>query len=302
MKKLLISLLILSLSCFGGQLSINYNNGTPTIIDFSDISNMEIVQESTSMLLVEGGTFQMGSTSIVPSNPVHSVTLSSFYIGKYEVTQTEWIATMGSNPSYYSSDLNRPVEKVNWYDAIVYCNTRSIAEHLTPCYSIVGSAGASTDPATWGDIPSGSNTTWDAATCDFSAKGYRLPTEAEWEFAARGGNSSAGYLYSGSNTGNDVAWYNTNSGSTTHPVGEKAPNELGLFDMSGNVFEWIWDLYGTYSPSAQTNPTGVANSDYRTIRGGTYDCSVGYCRAAMRTYDYAASRWNDMGIRLVRSL
>jgi len=249
-------------------------------------------------ILVQGGTFNMGDASVSGATPVHSVTLSSFYISKYEVTQQLWLDIMGTKPSYFTGDLNRPVETVSWYDIMVYCNKRSIAEGKTPCYSISGS----TEPAAWGTVPTNSkNATWDAAICNWSAKGYRLPTEAEWEFAARGGNSSQGYTYSGSNTIDNVAWYSTNSDNTTHSVGTKAPNELGIYDMSGNVWEWNWDWYAYYTATAQINPTGAATGTSRLLRGGAYGNVGNYCRVASRNNSYPYDRGSSYGFRLART-
>ena len=186
------------------------------------------------MVYVEGGTFTMGATSEQGSDaysdesPAHSVTVSDFYIGKYEVTQAQWRAVMGSNPSKFKGD-NLPVEQVSWND---------IQKFITKLNTMTG-------------------------------KTFRLPTEAEWEYAARGGNQSKGYKYSGSNTLDNVAWY-YNSGGKTHPVGQKQPNELGLYDMSGNVWEWCQDWYGSYSSSSQTNPTGPSSGSYRVLRGGDW--------------------------------
>ncbi|MEW5814402.1 MAG: SUMF1/EgtB/PvdO family nonheme iron enzyme [Spirochaetota bacterium] len=165
-------------------------------------------------VLVEAGTFSLGSNAgASDEKPVHTVTISRpFYMSKYEVTQAQWRAVMGSNPSYFKGD-DLPVESVNWYEAVEYCNRLSRQEGLTACYS---GSGAS-------------------IRCDFSADGYRLPTEAEWEYAARGGQESRGYAYSGSNSAGGVGWYWNNSGGKTHPVGQKLPNELGLYDLSGNA-------------------------------------------------------------------
>lgn len=176
---------------------------------------------SFDMVWVEGGTFRMGATSEQGSDawggekPVHSVTLSGYYIGKTEVTQALWKAVMGSNPSEFKGD-NLPVEQVSWDDC---------QEFIRKLNSLTG-------------------------------QHFRLPTEAEWEFACRGGNNSCGYKYSGSNDIDNVAWYFDNSGHKTHPVGTKAQNELGIYDMSGNVWEWCSDWYGNYSSGAQTNPKG----------------------------------------------
>ena len=173
------------------------------------------------MIYVEGGTFQMGSTNGGSSEqPIHTVTVSSFLIGKYEVTQKEWQEVMGYNPSYSEGD-NRPVEKVSWYDAVEFCNKLSEKEGLTPAYTINGF-----------DV-----------SCNWSANGYRLPTEAEWEYAAKGGKKSKNYKYSGSDNIDDVAWYDANSDGRSHDVGTKAPNELGIYDMSGNVWEMCWDSF-----------------------------------------------------------
>ena len=188
---------------------------------------------SFEMVRVEGGTFRMGATSEQEDEAdddeklVHSVTLSSYYIGKTEVTQALWQAVMGSNPSHFKgADL--PVEFVTWNEC---------QEFIQKLNRLTGS-------------------------------NFRLPTEAEWEFACRGGNNSRGHKYSGSNDIDNVAWYWDNSGRKTHPVATKAPNELGIYDMSGNVWEWCADWYGGYSSSAQTNPKGPYGGSGRVYRGG----------------------------------
>lgn len=217
-----------------------------------------------SMVLVEGGTFQMGATSEQGSNaeanekPVHSVTLSDFYIGKYEVTQGLWKAVMGSNPSYCAGDDNLPVERVSWQDV------QNFIKKLN----------------------------------QLTDRTYRLPTEAEWEYAARGGNQSQGYKYAGGNSIDKVAWYRGNSANKTHPVGQKQPNELGLYDMSGNVWEWCQDWYGSYESSAQTNPTGPTLGSDRVLRGGSY-VSDADCRVSSRNYNNPSVRRDYYGFRLV---
>ena len=221
---------------------------------------------SFNMIPVEGGTFTMGGTaeqgSSVDDNelPTHQVTLSSYYIGETEVTQALWLAVMGSNTSQFTGDLNRPVEFVSWNECQTFISKLNQMTGMT----------------------------------------FRLPTEAEWEYAARGGNKSRGYKYAGSNDANEVAWYLDNAGSQTHPVAQKAPNELGLYDMSGNVFEWILDNYALYSSGPQTDPISASGSD-PVIRGGniTYDSS--HCRVSKRWMDTASSHWNDQGLRLACS-
>lgn len=197
---------------------------------------------------------------------MHNVTLSSYYVAKTEVTQIQWAAVMGNNPSDFKGD-NRPVECVSWYDAIVFCNKLSMMDKKTPVYSVNGK----TDPDTWGYTPCNEDSISGNITMNIKANGYRLPTEAEWEFATWGGNKRKGYKYSGSDKLSTVAWYDGNSGYATHDVATKAPNELGLYDMSGNVYEWCWDWYYSnyYSKSPANNPTGASSGSSRVKRGST---------------------------------
>ncbi len=213
-----------------------------------------------NMVYVSGGTFIMGGDDSSDQMPTHSVTLSSYYICKYEVTQALWRAVMGSNPSNFKGN-NLPVENVSWYD----CQT--FIKRLN----------------------------------SYTGRNFRLPTEAEWEFAARGGNYSRHYKYSGSNYIDDVAWYIDNSNKRPHPVGAKQPNELGLYDMSGNVGEWCSDWDGSYSSYSQTNPTGPNSGSFRVHRGGFWRYNAKYCRTPERnskTPDYCV---NYIGLRLVLS-
>jgi len=218
---------------------------------------------SFEMVRVAGGTFRMGATSeqedeaYSDEKPVHSVTLSSYYIGKTEVTQALWQAVMGSNPSY-NKGADLPVECFSWY----VCQ-----EFIQKLNSLTG-------------------------------RNFRLPTEAEWEFACRGGNNSRGYKYSGSNDIDNVAWYYGNSGSKTHPVGTKAPNELGIYDMSGNVWEWCNDLYADYIANSQTNPTGHQRGSNRVIRGGGWNDSARTCRSSNRSNNDATALNGCLGLRL----
>jgi formylglycine-generating enzyme required for sulfatase activity len=240
----------------------------------------------SDMALVHGGTFTMGSPASeagrAGDEAQHQVTVSSFYIGRYEVTQKEWVAVMGSNPSYFKGD-DLPVESVSWYEAVAYCNARSVKEGLTPAYTVVNTL-------------IGATVTWNR-----SASGYRLPTEAEWEYAARGG-SGVGYLiYAGSNNVDGVGWYWDNSGSKTHPVGTKAANGLGIYDMTGNVWEWCWDWYGTYPTSPQTDPIGAPSGAGRVARGGSWHFYGQNLRSAYRNTITPSSRYDVLGFRLVRS-
>jgi sulfatase modifying factor 1 len=255
------------------------------------------------MIFVPGGTFTMGDTrgqGYSDELPTHTVTLNSFYIGKYEVTQAEYSQYMPSPnwTSSYGLGDNYPAYRVSWYAILKYCNLRSMAEGLTPCYSISGS----TNPADWGEVPTTSNSTWNAVICNWNASGYRLPTEAEWEYAARGATNNPDYLYSGSDDINAVAWYTNNSGSSTHPVGTKAPNGIGTYDMSGNVWEWCWDWYSSsyYSSSPQDNPTGPASGSFRVIRGGSWISNAYYCTVSNRDDNDAASAGNVVGFRICR--
>jgi formylglycine-generating enzyme required for sulfatase activity len=229
---------------------------------------------------INGGTFTMGSPANEPSrqsNEVqHTVTVKSFSIGKYEVTQKEWQDVMGTNPSNWKGD-NLPVEQVSWYEAVEYCNKRSLKENLTPAYRGSGSS----------------------ITCDWNANGYRLPTEAEWEFAARGGTKD--YLsteYSGSNSVDTVAWYTGNSGGRTHEVGTKAANALGIHDMSGNVWEWCWDWFVVYTSEAQIDPAGAADAIHHVLRGGAWSFTDEYAASVYR-HLFRYRLHNTIGFRVV---
>ncbi len=244
--------------------------------------------QPVGFITVTGGTFNNGTSD---------VTISTFYLDKNEITQGEYQAVMGTNPSNFTGDLSRPVERVTWFNAIEYCNRRSMQENLTPCYSYQNYG---TNPSNW---PSGWNTNSENHTnvsCNWTANGYRLPTEMEWMFAARGGNSTHNYTYSGSNTVGDVAWYTGNSGSTTHPVGGKQANELQIFDMSGNVWEWCWDIYGSYPSGPQTNPTGSTSGTNRVLRGGSWYNVASYCTVSNRYSSSATFGSSGVGFRVCR--
>jgi len=216
------------------------------------------------LVFVEGGTFTMGATSEQGSEvwddekPAHKVTVSDFYIGKHEVTQAQWKAVMGSNPSHFKGD-NLPVDSVSWDDCREFIRKLNERTGLR----------------------------------------FRLPTEAEWEYAARGGNQSRRYKYSGSDDLGSVAWYGGNSGNKTHPVGQKRANELGLYDMSGNVGEWCLDWKRDYSSFSQTNPMGPVSGAYRVRRGGSWYGYARRCRVSDRGVCPPTLRLSTLGLRLV---
>ncbi len=272
------------------------------------------MDQQQEMVLVEGDTFTMGCTSeqtncYSDEKPTHQVTVDGFLMGKYEVTQELWQSVMGSNPSSFKGS-NRPVENISWFYAVEFCNKLSEKEGLTPAYKIDKTR---EDP---NNTSKSYNLKW-LVTYDFNANGYRLPTESEWEYAARGGSKSKGYTYSGSNTIGDVAWYDNNYGKKgksleeklkwynsrgkTNAVGTKSPNQLGIYDMSGNVWEWCWDWYGDYSSSTQTDPTGPNSGSNRVLRGGSWSDDAKACRVAPRLNFLPGLMDNTFGFRLVRT-
>jgi formylglycine-generating enzyme required for sulfatase activity len=257
------------------------------------------------MVLIPAGTFTMGSPiteSFRDSGETqHSVTLTSgFYMGKYQVTQEQYQAVMGTNPSEFSSDPQagetqgkRPVEMVSWYDALVFCNKLSMMEGLSPAYSISGS----TDPTVWGTVPTSRNATWNAVVIVAGSTGYRLPTEAQWEYACRAGTTTA--YNTGDTISDNTGWYWENSESKTHQVGLKPANAWGLYDMHGNVWEWCWDWIGDYSSDAQTDPMGASSGPVRVFRGGSIGGSAEYMRSAYRSGHLSYIEGPDFGFRLV---
>jgi formylglycine-generating enzyme required for sulfatase activity len=211
------------------------------------------------MVFVQGGKFQMGSKDGgSDEKPVHQVTLSDFFIGKVEVTQRQWQYVMGKNPSFFKGCDDCPVEQVSWNDVQEFIRKLNRK----------------------------------------SGKNYRLPTEAEWEYAAKGGNKSKGYTYSGSDSIGDVGWYTKNSDSKTHLAGQKQPNELGLYDMSGNVLEWCSDWYGRYLPRSQVNPKGASTGDSRVYRGGGWGYLSRSCHTTNRDRTGPGSHSFNLGFRV----
>lgn len=250
------------------------------------------------MVLVDGGSFIMGSeTGDADEKPLHCVTVDSFYISKFEVTQKEWHAVTGSNPSFFVGE-NHPVEKVNWYDAVEFCNAYSLMKNLTPCYKI------DRDAKDKMNLSSKDKYRW-KVECNWNADGYRLPTEAEWEYAARAGGRSD-TAFSGSNNINEVAWYFGNSGDEnshdygTHDVGTKKPNALGIYDMTGNVWEWCWDWYAAYDDKFLNNPRGISYGSERVRRGGSWHVKIRRSTMTTRNSRSPGHRSTHYGIRLVR--
>lgn len=268
---------------FPGSDKYKLNKNTRIKIVATDPKAYRIVQ-------IDGGTFFNGTDS---------VSVSSFYLDQFELTQREYLDVMGNNPSYFRSVANAPVESVSWFDAIEYCNRRSLFEGFTPVYTFADSG---TNPGTW---PEGWNLDYNnhlKISWDRSADGYRLPTEMEWMWAARGGLLSRGVKYSGSKKIDAVAWYEKNSDSRTHTVGTKISSELPLWDMSGNVMEWVWDIHAPYPAQALKDPSGPLSGSSRVLRGGSYNRPAIYAEVSHRESENPTLQADHIGFRVCRKL
>ena len=250
--------------------------------EVSTLQNAEVVK-SDEVVVIPAGSFTMGCTPEQGSDCnsdekiTHNVQLTCpFALMKTEVTQGLYEKVMGENPSNFKGG-NRPVENVSWYDAVRFANKLSEMEGRERCYEI-----------------DGTDVQWNNKDCT----GWRLPTEAEWEYAARG---SENYKYSGSDNVDEVGWYHENSGSETHPVGQKKANGFGLYDMSGNVYEWIWDWYGDYPRDSQTDPLGSPSGSSRVLRGGYWSNLKAGLRVSFRNSSVPTYRNEDLGFRLGHS-
>ena len=261
------------------------------IISCSDDSNSVQADKTVkgTLVLIPAGPFSLGNTGSYEGEydekpPVTIIISKPFYISKYEITQQQYKAVMGNNPSEFKGD-DLPVEQVSWYDALNFCNRLSQSEGLTPCYTMNGTK----------------------VTCDFEANGYRLPTEAEWEYAAKAGTKTDFYSGKLTYSGNSpidpnldkIAWYSANSSNATHPVGQKAPNAFGLYDMSGNVWEWCWDRYAEYPSKETKDYQGPEIGTYRVYRGGGWRNLAWYCRSTNRDRNYLDDKNNSLGFRVV---
>ncbi len=308
---------------FGGWYTAPNGGGSEFTGSTTVSANITVYAFWNSLILVPAGTFQYDG------NSGDTCTVPALHMSEYDITGSEFSAVTGlPDPSYFSGVATHPVEQVTWYDALVFCNDLSIKEGLTPVYTISGN----TSPSAWGTIPTSESATWDAVTANWSASGYRLPTEMEYMWVAMGDTSDArsGDIALGTNTGGytkgyagsteaggaqvnigNYAWYSVNDGTTTKAVGTKLPNELGLYDISGNVWQWIWDAwdsstgYNNGVGGPVTDPTyngqAWASGFGRVIRGGSWHDGASYITVAFRNGGVGPySTFYHVGFRVVR--
>ena len=267
------------------------------------------IQAQGDMVLVASGIFIQGCTDEQKPDcdgdefPVHAVKLDSFLIGKYEVSQSEWETVMGDNPSTNTAcGSNCPVESIDWYSMLVYCNQQTLANaDLGASQLVYYKDEALTIAWSISDYNGNGDTTGENVFINNEKSGYRLLTEAEWEYAARGGDLTAGFKYSGSDNIDEIAWYDLNSDDSIHESGSKNPNELGLYDMTGNVWERVFDFQGDYESPHICNPTGPIDGINKIYRGGSYTYSASSCRVADRYFNKPTRSSSNIGFRVARN-
>jgi len=261
------------------------------------LSQTEFSKYPDGFQYVSGGTFQMGTQFLNRSEderPRHEVQILPFLMKKTEVEQKLWTDVMGYNPSEIKGD-SYPVTNVSFYEAVQFCNALSILNGLTPCYKIDKSK---TDPTNLCNL----DTLRYIISCNWNASGYRLPTEAEWEYVSRCGDNYNKLQFSGSNNANDVAWNSKNSENKIHPVATKNPNQWGFYDLSGNVFEWCWDYYDIYKKDKKVHPKGAEKGVYRIARGGSFNSDIDACSSTARGGFAPNFKGNNLGFRIVRNV